>query len=159
MRFGHQGPKEIRAMPTKRNAILIAEPNPHVRRFLQREMLMGGYDVVAAHSLFDILGPGFEQRTVGLIIVDPDFPNISGHDLLTRLRNRIPGVPIIVHTHDSTLAQGFEATGSLSIVEKCGNSIERLKQLADQWLKVPAQKEKTPGADKEERKDPECDRT
>jgi DNA-binding NtrC family response regulator len=146
-------------MGTRPRTILIADPNPHVRRFLQREMMSAGYDVAAARSLSDLLGPDLDSNAIGLIIVDPDFPDISGHDLLNRLSHRVPGVPIILHTHDSPPARGLEPGIALSIVEKRGNSIERIKQLADQWLKGPVKSNRGKVFVKEERNGPKWKRT
>ena len=132
-------------MGTRQRTILIADPNPHVRRFLQREMMSAGYDVAAARSLSDLLGPDLDSNAIGLIIVDPDFPDISEHDLINRLSHRIPGVPIIVHTHDSSPERGLETGAALSTVEKRGNSIERIKQLADEWLNEPLESNRGKG--------------
>ena len=114
--------------------ILIADPNPHVRRFLKREMAEEGYEVLLAHTFQELVRLIFQPGTIDLVIVDPDFPDIPVHALLKRLHNRVPPVPIIMHTHDAAVGNDLEEKSSLHIVEKRGNSIERLKQLASQLL-------------------------
>ena len=126
--------KEFGFMVANARTILIADPNPHVRGFLKREMTAAGYDVKLAINLQELLYLAFQHNAVDLIIVDPDFPNVSVHDLLTRLTNRIPAIPVVVHTHDVSVGNDLEKEADLLIVEKRGNSIERLKQLAAQWL-------------------------
>lgn len=117
--------------------ILIADPNPHVRGFLKREMATDGYEVLVAPNFQELLRLTFQQAAVDLIIVDPEFPDVPVHTLLTRLRNRVPRVPVIMHAHDVTVSDDLKGKGDLIIVEKRGNSIERLKQLAAQLLPPP----------------------
>ena len=121
-------------MVERARTIIIADPNPHVRKFLRREMTAAGYDVLLAYNLQELLRMVFEHNTIGLVIVDPDFPDMPVRALFRRLRKRIPPVPLITHTHDAATFDELEEKNDLLIVEKRGNSIEKLKQLAAQLL-------------------------
>jgi DNA-binding NtrC family response regulator len=117
--------------------IVIADRNPHVRGFLQREMGREGYRIRLAESAQDLLKWVFNHEPIDLIILDPDLPDAVDSHLLSTLQNRIPPVPVIIHTHYSqTLPQPEAGTGFI-IVEKGGSSVERLKEVADDILRHP----------------------
>jgi DNA-binding NtrC family response regulator len=117
--------------------IVIADRNPHVRGFLQREMGREGYRIRLAENAQDLLKWVFNHESIDLIILDPDLPDAVDSHLLSTLQNRIPPVPVIIHTHYSqTLPQPEAGTGFI-IVEKGGSSVERLKEVADDILRHP----------------------
>src|SRR5512143_698587 len=81
--------------------ILIADRNPHVRGFLQREMSKEGYRIRLAESAQDLLQWVCHPEPIDLIILDPDLPDAVDVHLLNALQNRMPSVPVIIHTHYS----------------------------------------------------------
>jgi DNA-binding NtrC family response regulator len=116
--------------------ILIADRNPHVRGFLQREMSREGYRIRLAESARDLLKWTFNHEQVDLIILDPDLPDAFDSHLLEALQGRTPPVPVVIHTHyASALADAGETFIS---VEKGGSSVVRLKQIADTLLRRQA---------------------
>jgi CheY-like chemotaxis protein len=115
-----------------RFTILIADRNPNVRGFLQREMGREGYTVRPAESADELVRVARSAGPVHLVILDPDLPGAAPPALLQQLRDRLPQVPIVLHTHDPQAA-GASAPRSADpqlIVEKTGSSIVRLKQIA-----------------------------
>jgi DNA-binding NtrC family response regulator len=113
--------------------ILIADRNPHVRGFLQREMSKEGYRVRLAESAQDLLQWAFNHEPINLIILDPDLPDAVDAHLLNTLQNRTPPVPVIIHTH---YAQSLPETRTpFIVVEKGGSSVERLKQITESLLR------------------------
>ena len=115
--------------------ILIADRNPHVRGFLQREMIKEGYSVRLAENAQELLKWAFQAEPLDLIIVDPDLPDAAISSLLQKLQDRIPPVPVVVHTHYPSHSPGPEAGADYwVIVEKGGSSVERLKQVASDML-------------------------
>jgi DNA-binding NtrC family response regulator len=118
--------------------IVIADRNPHVRGFLQREMSREGYRIRLAENARDLLQSAFNQEPLDLIILDPDLPDAADAHLLDALQDRTPPVPIVIHTH---FANALPAARLAFIpVEKGGSSVERLKEIADTLLhqKTPA---------------------
>lgn len=108
--------------------ILIADKNPHVRKFLQRELVSAGYGVKQAFNGKDVLEQIYCQESIDLLILDPDLPDANEIFLFKKLHDRIPALPVIIHAYSEyvELKKNLIAT---AFVEKNGNSIERLKQL------------------------------
>jgi len=112
---------------------VIADRNPHVRGFLQREMSGEGYRVRLAENARDLLQWAFNHEPLDLIILDPDLPDAVDAHLLDALQERIPPVPVVIHTH---FANALPAARPAFIpVEKGGSSVERLKQIAQTLLR------------------------
>lgn len=121
-------------MVEKKFTILIADRNPHVREFLKREMVAAGYRVRLAQNGREVVRCCYHAEPIDLIILDPDFPDLEESALVKKLRNRIPVLPVIFHTHpgdDESFARLFSEA---VFVEKQGNSVEHLKQLVSNIL-------------------------
>jgi DNA-binding NtrC family response regulator len=115
--------------------IVIADRNPRVRGFLQRELGREGYRIRLAENVQDLLKWVFNHEPIDLIILDPDLPDAVDSHLLTTLQNRMPPVPVIIHAHSSLSLVEPEASPAFIVVEKGGSSIERLKEVADDILR------------------------
>ncbi len=110
--------------------ILIADRNPHVREFLRRELSVADYHVRLAENGKDLLSVIYEDIGIRLVILDPDFPDTDRQGLLDKLQNRLPLLPVILHTYASdcdglNLAEMFSLA---VIIEKSGDSVEQLKK-------------------------------
>jgi DNA-binding NtrC family response regulator len=104
-------------MPVKnRNIILIADKNPHVRKFIQREFINEGYDVKQAVNGKDLLDKIYSRELIDLLIVDPDLPYSDKPILFEKINNRIPVIPIVIHAHSeySDMKEGIYATAFFS---------------------------------------------
>ena len=118
----------------KNFTILIADRNRHVREFLKREMRAEGYRVKLAKSGREVLEWVYQYEPLDLLILDLDLPDWSGPAILEKIGDRIPTLPVVIHTllfehaHDPALANiaGF--------VEKRGNSVENLKRVVFEIL-------------------------
>jgi len=119
----------------KVSTILIADRNPRVRGFLQREMSKAGYRVLLAESARDLLQWAYDQDPVDLIILDPDLPDAVDTHLMSWLRKRTPLVPVIIHAQPSQGLPEQTAANAIIAVEKGGSSVERLKEVAAGLLK------------------------
>jgi DNA-binding NtrC family response regulator len=113
--------------------IVIADRNPHVRGFLQREMSREGYRIRLAENARDLLQWAFNHEPVDLIILDPDLPDAVDTHLLDALQDRMPPVPIVIHSHYANALPVARPT--FIPVEKGGSSVERLKQIAENLLR------------------------
>lgn len=125
----------------KRNAvkqvfdILIADRNPYIREFLKREMMAEGYQVRLAENGRQVLEGAYHLYDApDLLILDPDLPDADKSHLLKQLQNRIPRLPVVIHTfaahHDPNILE------TDAVVEKNGNSVESLKQVVSDILSV-----------------------
>ncbi len=124
--------------------ILIADKNPHVRKFLEREMAAEGYGVKVAERGRQVLEMAYEHEPLDLLLIDPDFADIDGMTLLKKLQDRIPTLPVIVHAFADDYDKTVGDLIGVIFVEKRGNSIEHLKpvvkEMLGQYLFVPSGK-------------------
>jgi CheY-like chemotaxis protein len=112
--------------------ILIGDRNPRVRTFLERELGAAGFHVIAAPNSRELMRRAFGKERIDLIILDPDFPGEPAERVLERLVDRIPAVPIILHSFLNHDFSGRFESESIMVVEKGGGSIDRLKEIARQ---------------------------
>jgi len=108
--------------------ILIADRNPHVREFLKREMASEGYRIRLAENGKDVLNYSYGPEPLDLLILDPDLPDVDADTLFARLANRIPALPMVIHTFLSDCSVSRDMCRNAIYIEKRGNSIESLKQ-------------------------------
>ena len=112
-------------------SLLIADRNPHVRNYLQREFTRAHYRVRTAENTDTVLADVCGTDGPDLLIIDPDLPDTQGETVLATLMDRLPKLAIIIHT---LRADDFSPRGqrSVFVVEKQGRSIEQLKQIVSQ---------------------------
>jgi DNA-binding NtrC family response regulator len=115
-------------------SILVADRNPHVRRLLERELKADGYQVRVADNGREVLKWAYRLQALDLIILDLDLPDIDEHTLFVKLQDRIPALPIVIHSFQSDGTERFANYESVVFVEKGGNSIERLKEVVNDLL-------------------------
>ena len=118
--------------------LLIADRNPHVRKFLQREMTAAGYRVQLADNAHEVIKRAFSREPLDLFILDPDLPDADESKMLHHLLNRVPTLPVVVHTYASEYGDAFKDMEELFFVEKGGSSVERLKQVVYDILVEPS---------------------
>ena len=118
----------------KNFTILIADRNPHVRMFLQREMTVAGYRVRLADNAREVLKRAFQDDPLDMIILDPDLPDADETHMLEHLLDRIPVLPVVVHTYPSEHRGDTKDMNDVIFVEKTGSSVERLKQVVHETL-------------------------
>ena len=114
--------------------ILIADRNPHVREFLRREMGAEGYRIKVAESGWKVLEIAYHHEPLDLLLLDPDFSDMDGLCLLKKLQDRIPTLPVVVHTFMDDYKESAADFIGVRFVEKKGNSIEHLKPIVQEML-------------------------
>ena len=117
--------------------ILIADRNSHVRKFLQREMTAAGYRVRLAESAGEVLKCAFRHEPLDLVILDPDLPGAEDTNLMQHLMDRVPALPVIVHSYPAEYGNAAAHPAKVVFVEKMGSSVERLKQVVHETLAAP----------------------
>jgi CheY-like chemotaxis protein len=118
----------------KNFTLLIADRNPHVRTLLQREMTAAGYRVWVADNGREVLKRAFQGEPLDLIILDPDLPDADESHVLEHLLDRIPVLPVVLHTYPSGQGSNSKHMNEVIFVEKRGSSVERLKQVVHETL-------------------------
>jgi DNA-binding response OmpR family regulator len=77
--------------------ILVVEDEARIASFVERGLKAEGFAVSVAHDGKTGYALACEEDT-DLVILDLMLPGLSGEEVLTRLRNRRPDVPVIVLT-------------------------------------------------------------
>ena len=110
--------------------ILIADRNPHIREFLKREMSAAGYQVELAETGQEVLRCVYKDGSLDMLILDTDLPDTDEAVILQKLQNRLPYLPVILHTFPFDEIMGSEILTMAKVVEKSGSSVEQLKKAA-----------------------------
>ena len=118
----------------KEFTILIADRNRHVRELLKREMRAEGYRVRLAKNGREVLDQVYQYEPLDLLILDLDLPDAGEVAVLERIEDRIPSLPVVVHTFLSDYANNRGVLGAAVFVEKKGSSIESLKRVVFEVL-------------------------
>jgi DNA-binding NtrC family response regulator len=116
----------------KEFTILVADRNPHVRKFLKRELTSEGYRVRVAENATKVLESVYHTEPIDLIIIDPDFFDENQDALIKKLQNRIPMLPVVVHSFQSDDEPYPADSRHTFFIEKREDSIEHLKKIANE---------------------------
>lgn len=112
---------------TKRYRVLIADKNPRIRDYLKREFTIAGYVVCLAESSEELLKIIYGPSRLDLLIIDPDLPDADVAVLSKKLRDRVPQLPVVLHTLDPEMKFARISPNLSQMVEKNGGSVENLK--------------------------------
>jgi DNA-binding NtrC family response regulator len=113
----------------KRYRVLIADKNPRIRDYLKREFTMAGYTVRLAESSEELLKLIYGPFRLDLLIIDPDLPDVDVAVLSKKLQDRVPQLPVVLHTLDPDLKFTRFSKNLSQLVEKNGCSVENLKRV------------------------------
>lgn len=115
--------------------ILIADRNPHVRGFLKREMTAEGYRVRLAKNGREVVDRAYQNEPLDLLIIDVDLPDADEIFVLEKIQNRIPTLPVVVHTFLTEYLEHATILSTGAFVEKEGTNIDRLKKVVGEVLR------------------------
>lgn len=107
--------------------LLIADRNRHVRDYLRREFMADGYAVKLAKDDRELLSLIKDDVQTDLVILDLEMPYSAGLDVLKKLADHKPTMPVVVHTLQNDQASREATRMAAAFLEKRGNSIEHLK--------------------------------
>ena len=108
--------------------ILISDRNKNVRHYLRREFTAEGYSILLAKNAKELLEWVYRHHPVDLIILDPELPGAEEASLLEKISDKVPNIPVVVHTYSPVCDPQPYSTGNINFVEKEGSSIEHLKK-------------------------------
>ena len=94
-----------------------------------------GYRVGLAKNVQEVLKKIYQPETLDLLILDPDLPGTDKLSLLKELQDRIPALPVVVHTYLTDYTDHTNILSGLAFVEKSGSSIEGLKKMVYEILR------------------------
>lgn len=113
---------------------MIADRNPNVREFLKREMLTEGYRVRLAKDSREVLKWVLSQAPLDLLILDLDLPDADEVEIFEQINDRIPQLPVVLHSFRTDPANYPGTLITAVFVEKQGNSVEHLKKVVSKML-------------------------
>jgi DNA-binding NtrC family response regulator len=120
--------------------ILVADRNSHVRGLIKRELMEEGYRIRLAENGREVLKWAFHPDPLDLVILDPDLPDVDEACLFKKLNDRIPMLPIIIHSFRADFTRSSFDHNHAVFVEKQGNSIENLKKIVHDFLFISSSK-------------------
>lgn len=95
------GPVDLAAAGAARGreTVLLVDDEPSVRRTGSRILARFGYEVLLAQDGVEALAMLEERgRDVGVVITDMVMPRMDARDLITEIRRRWPGMPVVLST-------------------------------------------------------------
>lgn len=114
--------------------ILVADRNPRIRNFVERELRGEGYRVHTAENVFELTQWITSGRSPDLLILDPDLPGGAAEDHIWPLLARHPHLPVVFHCLSADLPMPMPRMACTIIVEKSANSIDLLKRQIEMLL-------------------------
>ena len=118
-------------MPTKRfSQVLLVEDNPAELALLREILTEEGFQVVGCGSATEALEQ-FQRSAFGVAVVDLRLPDLSGTQLLARLRRLDDQVRVIIYTGAASYDSIKEALhlGAFAYVEKLNDRSELLRHV------------------------------
>ena len=97
-------------------------------------MTAAGYRVWFADTGWEVLKQVLQGQPLDLIILDPDLPDADEAHVLEHLLDRIPVLPVVVHTYPPEHGNISKDKNGVIFAEKEGSSVERLKQVVHETL-------------------------
>lgn len=115
--------------------ILIADRNPNIRSLIMRELRSEGYKVRLAGTVSEIIYhiTGLADHLI-LIILDPDLPDAGQAPLERVLNERMPPIPVIIHSLNTEFLHHNRFQNAKAIIEKDDRSIEAIKKVVDRIM-------------------------
>ncbi len=115
--------------------ILITDRNRHVRELLRREFEADGYRVRLAKDGRQVLTVIDSAEPLDLLILDLEIPYVDGGvEIIERLKDREPPVPVVIHTFFSEDVKSSAVEKASAIVEKTGDNIDHLRSVVEKVL-------------------------
>jgi CheY-like chemotaxis protein len=114
--------------------ILIADRNRHIRELLRREFEADGYQVRLAKDGKQVWTAINSVEPLDLLILDLEIPYVDGAEIIKRLMDRKPPVPVVIHTFFSEDVKSPAAEKASALVEKTGDNIVHLKSVVEEVL-------------------------
>jgi DNA-binding NtrC family response regulator len=114
--------------------ILVADRNPRIRDFIERELNLEGYRVFTLENA-DQLESWFDRKTrLDAVVIDPTMPGFENENQLERLLGLRPDVPVVFHCLSSDRPLLADYRTKVGFVEKSGHSVDALKQVIGQLV-------------------------
>jgi DNA-binding NtrC family response regulator len=108
--------------------ILVADRNPRIRGFVERELRGAGYRVFAVENVSQLMSWIGREELPDLLVLDPDLPGGCAEDQVWPLLARHPHLPVVFHCLAADIPAPIPQMACTVIVEKSADSIDSLKR-------------------------------
>ncbi|HKK21601.1 MAG TPA: response regulator [candidate division Zixibacteria bacterium] len=112
--------------------IIIIDDDRNIRLLYEHELSCEGYQVATASSAAEAIEKA-SAEPFNLAILDIEMPDMSGLELLGKLRELRPNMPVILNSAYSTYKSDFKSWLADAYVVK-SSDIEPLKQTVKEML-------------------------
>lgn len=113
--------------------ILLADRSRNMREFLQRELEADRYQVQTAGDGREIMMMINTMESPDLLIMDIDLPLVDGLEILEKVHNRIPPLPVVIYSLFTELLDHPAVAFAEAFVEK-SEDLEQLKRAITEVL-------------------------
>jgi CheY-like chemotaxis protein len=96
--------------------IMIVDDEPENREIFSRMLNSLGYDIITEPSGIAALSMIGQGAKIDLVLTDERMPDMSGLELIEKLRKMVPGVPVILITAYGSIEDYFRSS-SLGVFE------------------------------------------
>ena len=107
--------------------ILVTDVNRYIRMLIERELTQEGYDVLCANNGIDAYRRLCEDRSIDLVILDPELFYPYGRTIFTSTLEKHVSTKIILHTYPDML-ESTDYHQDITVIEKNAESIYPLKE-------------------------------
>ncbi len=108
--------------------ILIVEDDPHQRLWLEEELTDEGYHVLTTERGRDALAL-VQEKQPDLVVLDIHMPDMDGLDVLGRLLDINPKLPVVLHTAYSIYRDSFMSWAADAYVVKSSDTSELKREI------------------------------
>ncbi|MFN8140604.1 MAG: sigma-54 dependent transcriptional regulator [Fimbriimonadales bacterium] len=118
--------------------ILIVDDEPNIRRILQAAFERSGYVTRTAETGEEAIDK-LTAEGADLVLTDVMMPGMTGVELLKRIKQTLPEVPVLVMTAYGTIPQAVEAikAGAGDYIPKPFD-LEHIRKAAAYWIRTPS---------------------
>lgn len=116
--------------------ILIADRNPRIRNFVERELRGEGYRVHTAETAAQLTHWLAAGHLPDVLVMDPDLPGGDTKDRIWPLLARHSQLPVVFHCLAADIPMPIPQAACTVIVEKSADSIDLLKRQIALLLKT-----------------------
>jgi DNA-binding NtrC family response regulator len=120
----------------KKFTILVADRNPHIRDFVQRELKEAGHRIFTAKNAAQLKGWILRSIQLDAVVIDPNMPGMDNNEELRLLLTLRPELPVVFHCFAPDTVALKDLTEKVVFVEKSGHSIDAVKEKIE-WLLTP----------------------
>lgn len=108
--------------------ILVADRNPRIRDFMERELRKEGYRVAMVETVAHLMHWLTPGRLPDLLVLDPDLPGGGTEEQIWPLLTRFSHLPVVFHCLSTDIPMPMPSMACTVIVEKSASSIDLLKR-------------------------------